>query len=152
MSPTLVEKIASAVLYEGYILYPYRASSVKNQQRFNFGVLAPQSYSQAQGGYEACSMQTECLVLGNSETVVQVRPRFLHLMMREIFKSPSSRGQSVEPALQFVDSLEVDGSLFQTWQEAVERELELRFLRPERLSISRAKSIFHCRHRKTQKH
>ena len=36
-----VEKIAEAVLYEGYMLYPYRASAVKNQQRWNFGVLMP---------------------------------------------------------------------------------------------------------------
>ncbi len=38
-----VEKIAEAVLYEGYMLYPYRASAVKNQQRWNFGVLCPRS-------------------------------------------------------------------------------------------------------------
>ena len=36
-----VEEIARAVLYEGYMLYPYRPSSVKNQQRWNFGVLFP---------------------------------------------------------------------------------------------------------------
>jgi len=60
-----VEKIASAVLYERYILYPYRASSVKNQQRWNFGALCPESYSEAQGGTEAWTMQTECLVAGD---------------------------------------------------------------------------------------
>ena len=31
------DAIAKAVLYEGYMLYPYRPSSVKNRQRFNFG-------------------------------------------------------------------------------------------------------------------
>ena len=63
-----VEQIAKAVLYEGYMLYPYRPSSVKNQQRWNFGVLCPQSYSDAQKGSEACTMQTECLVEGSSMT------------------------------------------------------------------------------------
>ena len=48
MTVSLVEKIADAVLYEGYILYPYRPSAVKNQQRWNFGALCPQSYSEAQ--------------------------------------------------------------------------------------------------------
>ena len=43
-----VEKIAEAVLYEGYMLYPYRPSSVKNQQRWNFGVLCPPSYCEQQ--------------------------------------------------------------------------------------------------------
>lgn len=39
MKLSLVDQIATAVLYEGYLLYPYRASAVKNRQRFNFGVL-----------------------------------------------------------------------------------------------------------------
>ena len=40
MNLATVDRIAKAVLYEGYMLYPYRPSSVKNQQRWNFGVLA----------------------------------------------------------------------------------------------------------------
>src|ERR1700737_2856219 len=37
-----VRTIADAVLYEGYLLYPYRANSRKNQTRWQFGVLGPQ--------------------------------------------------------------------------------------------------------------
>jgi hypothetical protein len=44
MNCEAVEKIASAVMYEGYILYPYRPSAMKNRQRFNFGVLYPRQY------------------------------------------------------------------------------------------------------------
>ena len=33
--------VADAVLYEGYLLYPYRASSDKNRARWQFGVLGP---------------------------------------------------------------------------------------------------------------
>ena len=33
--------VADAVLYEGYLLYPYRATSGKNQSRWQFGVLGP---------------------------------------------------------------------------------------------------------------
>ena len=33
--------VADAVLYEGYVLYPYRASAPKNQVRWQFGVLVP---------------------------------------------------------------------------------------------------------------
>ncbi len=33
--------VADAVLYEGYLLYPYRASSDKNRTRWQFGVLGP---------------------------------------------------------------------------------------------------------------
>src|SRR5947207_9783192 len=68
MNTKLVEAIANVVLYEGYMLYPYRPSSVKNRQRFNFGVLYPPSYSEAQAGSDACSMQTECLAEGSGLT------------------------------------------------------------------------------------
>ena len=43
MNTKPIDAIAKAVLYEGYMLYPYRPSSVKNRQRFNFGVLYPQN-------------------------------------------------------------------------------------------------------------
>src|SRR5262249_53394491 len=72
-----VEKLAEAVLYEGYILYPYRPSSVKNQKRFNFGVLVPPAYSAAENGAEACATQTECLVEGSLKTNLTIRVRFL---------------------------------------------------------------------------
>ncbi len=84
MNLSLVEKIANAVLYEGYILYPYRPSAVKNQQRWNFGALCPRSYSEAQGGTEAWTMQTECLVQGNGNATLDVKVRFLHLLTREV--------------------------------------------------------------------
>ena len=62
MNPSTVDRIANAVLYEGYILYPYRASSRKNRQRFTFGRVYPQAYAVAQNGAEPSAMQTECLV------------------------------------------------------------------------------------------
>ena len=62
-----VDKIVNAVLHEGYILYPYRASSKKNQrERFTFGRVYPRDYSEAQEGREPCLMQTGCLVRNES--------------------------------------------------------------------------------------
>lgn len=66
-----LEKIANAVLYEGFLLYPYRKSSVKNQQRWHFGTLGPV------GGSDRTMMQTECLVEGGSQTAIDVKVRFL---------------------------------------------------------------------------
>ncbi len=43
-----VEKIAAAILYEGYILYPYRPTATKNRQRWNFGTLYPRMYAEEQ--------------------------------------------------------------------------------------------------------
>ncbi len=128
MNLELVEKIANAVLYEGYMLYPYRASSVKNQQRFNWGALLPKSYSEAEHGTEIYSMQTECIACGDEKTTLEIKIRFLHLTNREIGKSenPSNKlPDEGEPNFQIVPSLEIKKQIFQTWQEAAEREINL---------------------------
>jgi hypothetical protein len=78
-----VEKIANAILYEGYLLYPYRSSAVKNQQRFNFGVLYPRAHCEQNPGSDAWEMQTECLISGNAATTVEIKTRFLQLVARE---------------------------------------------------------------------
>ena len=62
MDSLTVDRIVNALLYEGYILYPYRASSRKNRQRFTFGRIYPRAYSAAQGEAEPFVMQTECLL------------------------------------------------------------------------------------------
>lgn len=125
MKLNLVEQIARATLYEGYMLYPYRPSSVKNQQRFNFGVLYPRSYSDAQGGTDAWSMQTECLVQSNPAGSLDVRLRFLHLVQRQIGKLAAPVEELYQDALEFqpVESLTIGDQMFQTWQEAVEQEI-----------------------------
>jgi hypothetical protein len=137
MNLSLVEKIANAVLYEGYMLYPYRPSAVKNQQRFNFGALYPESYSLAGGGTDACVMQTECLVVGTKRTTLDVKVRCLHLMAREVgvpiadcgFRiadwTDESQVSLADAEIRMVGSLELGGQIFQTWQEAVEREVNL---------------------------
>ena len=89
MKTDAVEKIANAVLYEGYMLYPYRASAIKNRQRFNFGVLYPRIHCDLQQGSDACEMQTECLVVASSapsleaQVTIQVKVRFLQMIARE---------------------------------------------------------------------
>jgi hypothetical protein len=101
------DAIAKAVLYEGYMLYPYRPSSVKNRQRFNFGVLYPRSYSEAQAGTDAWSNQTECLVEGSLLSAIEIKVRFLKLVARAT--EPSlSKGQDQPGA---------------SWEEAIECEV-----------------------------
>ncbi len=123
-----VEKIAEAVLYEGYMLYPYRASAVKNQQRWNFGVLCPQSYSESQNGSEACELQTECLLQGNSSARLNVKIRFLQIVNRSIGRLTHplhELPQGSTPEFEPVDRLEVNGQTFIAWQEAVERTVAI---------------------------
>jgi hypothetical protein len=85
---TTVEQIADAILYEGYILYPYRASALKNGQRWNFGVLYPPSYAAAQRGSDASSMQCECLARARN---LSISIRFLQLVTREGWQEAIAR-------------------------------------------------------------
>ena len=50
--------VADAVLYEGYLLYPYRKSSAKNRVRWQFGVLAPREWVEARptGQGDGCGL------------------------------------------------------------------------------------------------
>jgi hydrogenase maturation protease len=126
MNRTLVDRITNAVLYEGYILYPYRPS-VKNRQRWTFGGLYPRSYSQAQQGSDAWSMQTECLMAGSPSATLQVTIRFLHLLLRQVGELVDPRQDwpvDREPEFRAVASLQVDGKEWYTWQEAVERTVD----------------------------
>ncbi len=77
-----IKEIANAVLYEGYLLYPYRQSAIKNRQRWTFGVVYPREYSEANGSIEPWSMQTECLLHSSAHTRLDVHVRFLHLLLR----------------------------------------------------------------------
>jgi hypothetical protein len=127
-----VEDIANAVLYEGYMLYPYRPSSVKNRQRWNFGVVYPKAYSEMQSGADSWFMQTECLAKGSSATELTVKVRFLQAIARTIGQPKISMGDAPnlsidaqQPELEIVESLQVDDQILQTWEEAVEREIVL---------------------------
>lgn len=144
MKLSLVENIANAVLYEGYMLYPYRPSAIKNRQRFNFGVLYPESMSAMRKGVDPWFMQTQCLIQGNDSTELEVKLRFLQGVWRQIAKPASAAdsdplGQS---GFDLVDSLEVDGKVLQSWQEAVEREVALPKLRSAELQDHPLKHCF----------
>ena len=108
MNRERVEQIAKAVLYEGYMLYPYRLSSVKNRQRWSFGLVYPRVQSEASEGTDACIMQTECLVIGNSDAQLEGSLRFLQLQVRRASLQPgrlaptsNGRQEAVEREVMF---------------------------------------------------
>ena len=111
-----VKKIAEAVLYEGYILWPYRRSAKKNQQRWTFGGVYPRAYSEARGEDDPWIMQTQCLVSGEEESIIEVKVRFLHVTERKV-------GRRNGEDLEFVEELRVGGELCLSWDEATEREI-----------------------------
>jgi hypothetical protein len=113
----MVEKVAEAVLYEGYLLYPYRRSAMKNQQRWTFGGVYPAQY-RATHPDDPCEMQTECLVLGDANTILAVKMRFLQIVDRSVT-------QMINGTLQPVEELRVGEQVYRPWEEAIERTIVL---------------------------
>jgi hypothetical protein len=106
--------IADAVLYEGYLLYPYRASSAKNQSRWQFGVLGPPGAAEAAFG-EDDTLSAQFLIDGDATITLVVR--FLHLQRRAVEKRTDDG--RYEP----VDELTGTERSWLTWDEAVESEI-----------------------------
>jgi hypothetical protein len=109
-------RVADAILYEGYLLYPYRGSAQKNQVRFQFGVLMPPAYCEADPS-ENSAFQTECLLECADDAQVLVTVRFLQLQHRIVQEVPADGGEPRDVA-----SLQVDGAEYTSWQEAAERQ------------------------------
>lgn len=132
--------VANAVLYEGYILYPYTASARKNRIRWQFGVVVPQAYA-ARGTGEAAEAQTEVLLacapdaLGKpcetfddaceaggdtceAAAEVAVLVRFLQVEERRV-------EAFADGAFAPVGSLVVDEKIYLTFDEGVEREIAI---------------------------
>jgi hypothetical protein len=89
--------VGDAVLYEGYLLYPYRASAGKNRVRWQWGVLVSPSYASVEIG-EHASSRVECLLEPLAHTILHVKLRFLQARTRPVHDT--------------------------TWDEAVEHEID----------------------------
>lgn len=118
MSLSLARAVADAVLYEGYLLYPYRASSQKNQARWQFGILGP-SGAAASGTGEEADMFADCLLTPGPQAAVEIHVRFLQLQGRTTEKADDDGGFTA------VDELTVGAARWLSWDEAVEREVTL---------------------------
>lgn len=125
---TEVERVADAVLYEGYLLYPYRPSSVKNRQRWTFGGVFPRVYSEAHEGTEPWFAQTECLLREETGARLSVCVRFLHLIERTAAEVLGDWPAVGEPPLRPVPVLRAGPRSYPTWQEATDRRLDLEAL------------------------
>jgi hypothetical protein len=126
MNTKLVEDIASAILYEGYLLYPYRASAIKNRQRWNFGVLYPRAYAERQSGADSASSQTECLVRAGAEAKLNVRLRFLELdAARQTGGFPAAHARDIALLALNVHDLTSEPGRVSLKFTAVEAEIEV---------------------------
>ena len=128
-----VRRIADAVLYEGYILWPYRRSALKNQRRWTFGGVYPEGHSRDHPD-DAAVMRTECLLQGPVDCRIDVRVRFLHVVTRQVARAGAD-------GLELVDELTVDGERHLAWEEAVEREVVVGGVRLDELQAGRRAAI-----------
>jgi hypothetical protein len=134
MSFAEAERIADAVLYEGYALYPYRASSTKNRVRWQFGVVIPRDFAE-QGETDPWFVQTECPIerapdAADTDVTVDVRVRALQVQSRTIERMDPAGGW------QRVASARTGGEDLIEWEEAVERTFDVSGLSLHALTLS----------------
>lgn len=134
--------VADAILYEGYLLYPYRRSSGKNRVRWQFGVLVPRRWlplaaaedTSVAGSADAWRQRTECLLEAYESATVHLRVRFLQVQHRSV-------ESVVDGEIRPVDELTVDGRRHLTFDEAVPQQYDITATVGELLSDPRVADI-----------
>ncbi|UNS99875.1 hypothetical protein MMF93_28040 [Streptomyces tubbatahanensis] len=128
-----VRAVADAICYEGYLLYPYRRSSPKNRVRWQFGILAPRAWVEADGpvppsvagAAESWRQHTACLVEADPGALLRVRVRYLQVQGKRVERRVRTRGGGGEDAWEAVESADLGGELHLSFDEAVEHETDI---------------------------
>jgi hypothetical protein len=105
---TDVRELADAILHEGYLLYPYRPSALKNQHRYPFGTLYPRAFCESHQAGDTSSMRIECVALGPPEAQISGELRFLQFLnpaaaVRSVHLLPVSLGDLAETRRSKID-------------------------------------------------
>ncbi|MFH8891805.1 hypothetical protein [Streptomyces sp. NPDC017949] len=108
-------QVADAVLFEGYVLYPYRASAAKNRLRWQFGVLVPPAWAPA---HEEHSFQrTELLMEPRGAANLALELRFLHAQRRTVQRA------EVDGSFTATDELHLEDRVLVPWDEGTEERV-----------------------------
>ncbi|MEU6310915.1 hypothetical protein [Streptomyces sp. NPDC047014] len=111
-------QVADAVLLEGYVLYPYRASAAKNRLRWQFGVLVPPAWGPAHD--EPSAQQTQILMEPRTGAELSLELRFLHAQRRTVHRALADGGFEETGELHLPDRVLVP------WDEGAEERVEFR--------------------------
>lgn len=112
----LARQVADAVLFEGYVLYPYRASAAKNRLRWQFGVLVPPGWG---ADCEEHDFQhTECLMEPKADATLAVELRFLRARRRTVQRALPDGG------FETVTELRLGDRILVPWDEGSEERVE----------------------------
>lgn len=112
---SILENLIHTLLYEGYALYPYHRSAIKNQKPVPFGVVFPKHYN-TYNEHAHSNMQTQCIVYGSVDSLININVRFLHLKKIELF-------QVDENAFKPVFNLNVKDKCYQAGWQTIERKI-----------------------------
>ncbi|HWM85070.1 MAG TPA: hypothetical protein VNO33_04510 [Kofleriaceae bacterium] len=122
-----LDRIADAILFEGYLLYPYRRTATKNHSWWPFGTLHPEAFCRAQAAGDASHLELQCLlVTGEREPAVDARLRFLQLadggpLVREL-DIALAPGRELSQSFAFD---RIQGAVHSRWSDAGPRLLRL---------------------------
>ncbi|MER5935379.1 hypothetical protein [Streptomyces sp. NPDC002054] len=110
-------QVADAVLFEGYVLYPYRASAAKNRLRWQFGVLVPPAWGTDRA--EHAFQRTEVLMEPRADATLAAEVRFLHALRRTVQRARPDGTFETVPELHIPDRVLVP------WDEGNEERIEV---------------------------
>lgn len=113
----LARQVADAVLFEGYVLYPYRASAAKNRLRWQFGVLVPPGWGAESEEHDF--QHTECLMEPKAGATLSVEMRFLRARRRTVQRIRPDGGFDTVP------ELDLDDRVLVPWDEGIEERVEV---------------------------
>lgn len=116
MDTAAIDRLIDSVLYEGYLLYPYRPA-IKNNMRWTFGGLYPREWSEADPGRDRWSARTQLVVEAAPAATIELQIRFLHVVDRHVTRREADRFHAVP-------ELEVNGVPHHSGQECTERRVE----------------------------
>ena len=118
---SVLESLTKTLLYEGYSLYPYYRTAIKNQKPIPFGVLFPSDYNKY-NEHSHSAVQSQTIFTATGDATVNITARFLHLRKTEVFQKNTD---DYIP----VFNLEINGTLYQAGWQTIERKISTGDLR-----------------------
>ncbi len=118
---SILENLTRTLLYEGYALFPYHRSAVKNQKPIPFGVVFPEDYN-THNVHAHSQMQAECIVIGNDDLQLTISIRFLHLKRIELFARQTEH-ETGEEVFIATNDLTINNRSYQAGWQTVEHNI-----------------------------
>jgi len=121
---SILDDLTRTLLYEGYSLFPYHRSAIKNQKPVPFGVVFPENYNNY-NEHAHSMMHSQSIIKGNKNTKINIDVRFLHLKETNLLPD-DSKAESGKDDYAPVNSLIIGGKSFRAGWQTIERKISSR--------------------------